>query len=210
LQKLQKLITQQSQAALLIKGIGIRMFELVKKTINRLISSSVDTSLVDSESWNIVNGSYQVKEKTINEKIKVNGQAILGKNLIIKEMMVVNGQLQASGATFESQLRTNGKSTFTECTLLGSSHFSGNLKAADSHFLSDIILVANESTFLNCQINNVVVRSLPYVKSQTVYLSAGSVVTGDIIFEAGRGEVHMDKLSQVKGTIKGGKIIQYK
>lgn len=169
---------------------------------SNLIDSSID------HSYRIINGSFQISQCTINEKLKINGAATIGQNTIIKKTIIVNGQLEITGAALEGNLLANGTTSINSSILRRKSHFSGNLTVRDCQFSDSIILLAQNASFVNCQINHMIIQALPYIKiSQKILLSNGCKVSGDITFESKNGEVWIEKSSQIDGEINGGKII---
>lgn len=152
----------------------------------------------------IINGSYKINNGVINKSIKVNGQAILGEDVIVKEKMVINGSLTSKHVNFESDLVANGTATLVDSNVKGNAVFSGILGAKNSIFTNSINLLTSKSDFNRCQINSLTVQSLPRNIVQKIKLTNGTTVTGDIIFQSGIGEVYVDKTSATQGKIIGG------
>lgn len=156
-------------------------------------------------SLRIINGSYKISNTVISEKLKINGQAVLGENTVVTQPLIVNGQLIASGVTFEAELFANGASTFTDSTLKDAAHLSGNVTASSSEMLKALVIYSQQAFFQNCKTKDITVRKLPYGKSsQLLDLKSNSTVNGDITFEGGNGKVHSDTTSNVEGVIHGG------
>ena len=184
------------------------MIESLKNFLQKMAPKSafVDSSI--DPSCRIINGTFQVSQCTVDEKLKINGAATLGQNTIVKKPITVNGQFEATGTTFEDDLFANGTTDINNSTLKRKAHFSGNLTARDCHFTNFIILLAHDASFVNCQIDHVTIHGLPYIKApQKIRLSNGCEVSGDITFEAENGEVWIEKSSQIHGKVNGGKII---
>ncbi|GEM_PF-3680739 len=184
------------------------MIRLLKKVLNKLIPTPVMADSNSTEPCEIINGSYQVSQCVIEGKVKINGEAVLGQNTLVKNNIIINGKLEASGVTFEADLFAHGVSVLSHCSMKGNAHFSGNVAASECHFHQDLLMLAHQATFSNCQINSIMVQRLPYVKTaQIISLTKDCVVTGNITFESGSGEVHLDNSAQIKGIVNGGKFI---
>lgn len=183
------------------------MIESVKNFLKKIAPKSAVDLSIDS-GCRIINGSFQVSQCTVNEKLKINGAATLGQHTIVKKLITVNGQFEATGTTFEDDLFVNGTTDIKSSTLKRKAHFSGNLTARDCHFTNSIILLAHDASFINCQIDDIIIHGLPYVKApQKIRLFKGCEVSGDITFESKNGEVWVEKSSQIHGNVNGGKII---
>lgn len=168
---------------------------------------SIVDPLADSN-CRIINGSFQVSQCTVDEKLKINGAATLGRNTIVKKPITINGQLEVIGALLEDDLLANGTTNISNSSLKRKAYFSGNLTARDSQFSDSITLLAYQASFIHCQVDHVIISGLSYVKTpQKIRLSNGCEITGDITFEGGNGEVWIEKSSQIHGKVIGGKIV---
>lgn len=156
----------------------------------------------------IINGSYHINHAVIDRGIKVNGQAILGEDVLVKEHIVINGSLTAKKVDFESNLDANGTASLTDSTVKGNAFFSGTLSTKNSTFTNSINLLTSKSEFNHCQINGLTVQALPFINGvQKIWLANRTTVTGDILFQSGIGKVYIDTTSAVQGHIIGGSLI---
>ena len=90
----------------------------------------------------------------------------------------------------------------------GDAHFSGNLTADDCESFNQFIVFAQESDYSNCHFKEIVIKKNPYIDSkQVIRLKNKSIVNGNVTFESGNGEVHLDANSQIKGEVHGGRKI---
>ena len=184
------------------------MISLFKKALTMLVTIPAMADASSHQAFRVINGSYKVSNIVITEKLKINGEAILGENTIVKDTMVVNGKLEAKGVTFEAELFSNGTTTLSKSWLNNNTHLSGTITTNNCHFLKNLSLLAQKSTYTNCNFSNVTVQKIPSVKTApTIRLENGSIMSGDLTFEAGNGEAYLDSSSQIKGTVHGGKRI---
>lgn len=184
------------------------MIGLLKKALTVLVTIPAVANASSHHAFRVINGSYKVSNIVITEKLKINGEAILGENTIVKETMIVNGKLESNGVTFEAELFSNGETILTNSWLKNNMRFSGNVTASNCHFLKNLNLLAQKSTFSNCNFSSVTIQKIPYVKpAPTIRLENGSIMSGDLKFDAGNGEAYLDNSSKIKGTVYGGKKI---
>lgn len=182
------------------------MIKRLKQAITTLIAIPALAEASTDQDCTIINGSYKVSNMVITEKIKVNGEAILGQGTLVKEVMVINGSLKAQGVTFEAEMFANGKADISQVKLQGNAHFSGKVTASDCQSFEKFILFAQKTDFSNCHFQDLLIKKNPYFNTkQIIRLKNNSVVNGDITFESGNGEVYLDNSSQVKGEVHGGK-----
>ncbi len=183
------------------------MIESLKNFLKMIVPTSITADSAADPNCRTINGSFQAEQCTIDEKLKINGAAILGQNTIIKKTITINGQLKATGVFFEDNLFANGTTDISNSSLKLNAYFSGNLIAQDCQFSNSIILLSLDSSFSHCQINHVIIQRLPHVKTpQKIRLSNGCEITGDVTFEAGNGEIWIEKSTQIHGKVIGGKI----
>lgn len=84
----------------------------------------------------------------------------------------------------------------------------GVLQSSNSVFLNTIHLLGNESNFEQCQIANIIVQQLPYKEIvQKIQLTNKTIVSEDIIFQAGMGKVYIDSTFAIQGNIIGGELV---
>jgi len=178
---------------------------LLKRGVMAMLPAlSVYSNSSSSSAAMVVNGSFQVSHRAILDKLKINGEARLGEGTLVQEPMTINGRLYAMGTTFQSKLVANGPSTLSHCKLEDTVHASGVVTARSSQFFKNLTLRTHKSTFSNCQLNTMTVQEIPYGTKQVIHLMKGSIMTGDVTFESGHGEVVVDKTSEVQGTVHGG------
>lgn len=154
------------------------------------------------------NGSYRVRKTVIPQSITINGEAILGDGVTIQKKIVVNGSLIAKNVLFESDLFANGTISITDSTIKGHVFPRGVLQSTNSIFLNTIQLMGDESHFYHCQTGTIFVQKTFSKKVvQNLYLSNGTSVSGDIIFQTGMGKIYIDSTSLIQGKIIGGELV---
>lgn len=169
-----------------------------------IIPTIADASL--NQDFRVINGSYSVSNAVITEKLKINGEAILGENTIVKNTMIVNGKLQATKATFEAEIFFSGNIVIHDSWINNNAQFNGDIIVTNSQFSKNFSLLAQKSTYSACHFNNVIIQKNPYVNTaQIIYLTKGTIITGDLTFEAGNGEIFLDNTSQIKGMVYGAR-----
>jgi hypothetical protein len=184
------------------------MMKQLKQIITTLIAIPAIAEASSDQDFKVINGSYKVSDTVVTEKLKINGEAVLGQGTVVKEMMVINGSLKAQGVKFEAELFANGNADIKQVRLQADAHFNGNLNASDSEFFKKFYALSQQSDYSNCQFKDIVIKKNPYINTkQIIRLMNNSIVNGDVIFESGKGEVYLDANSQIKGEVHGGRKI---
>lgn len=184
------------------------MIQSLVKFIKNMSPSTGLTESYSESNIKIINGTFNTSHSTVTEQLKINGAATLGPKTIITKPIVINGQLETNGAVIENEIAVNGTAEINHSTFKSKSQFSGNMSAQESQFLETINLLMNEAVFTHCAINQIVIKTVALVRSkQKIYLKNNCIISGDITFESGHGEVWLDSSSQLQGKIHGGKIV---
>lgn len=185
------------------------MIEVIHDYLSSLMKKYNFTQQSRIEEINeVINGSYKISNTVISNKIKINGQAILGEDVSVKEKIVINGSLISTKADFNSDLVVNGSASLVDTKVKGHSFFSGNLVAKNSVFSNTINLLVSKSEFEHCQVNTLTIQALPVNIVQRIKLSNATTVTGNILFQSGMGEIYVDATSVIQGNIEGGTLIK--
>ncbi len=120
-----------------------------------------------------------------------------------------------------AQLSAVGSLDIQATTIDGDTFVTGSLKAKDSQ-LANISITANTIELSGTTVQNILIRKNEQVtlsgnfeddnntshtikkhKHQRLVLKNGSIVTGDIAFESGKGIIEKDKSSLIKGKVVG-------
>lgn len=137
----------------------------------------------------------------------------------------VNGNLHATHATIGT-LTVNGAAQLDDCLINGTTNINGSVKADGSIFSQDVVVhgllhakkcqlrgmlsvSAEQVTLSDTHARAIQVRKITGDRKQTVFLKAGAVVDGDIVFEGGNGTVAAQNGCTVHGTICGGTLVQF-
>ena len=168
-------------------SLNFRKLE-IKKDLN--VNGSVDGTKLKCRKLN-VNGSLR-GEKVKVEYAKVKGSLFV-KDFHVKHDLEVEGGVQA-----------------IDIAVAGKTRIDGDLSATDGEFSA--IEVMNTKTYLNkCKVKDIVVKKIAHSnKIQKLDLIEGTIVSGDVIFESGEGEIYLSNDSIIKGTVKGAQIIKDK
>lgn len=185
------------------------MFEIITDYITNLFNKS---AYVEQDNGNhydhVINGSYKADDTQIEMNVCINGEAVLGKNVQVQKSMLVNGRLIAHQSTLMSDLTVNGSSSIDNTQIKGHAKFSGSIEAASTTFADKIEILSNLAEFKNCKTQLITFKKLSTKnRVQRLKLTKNTEVQGDILFEAGNGEVLCDETSKIHGQIIGGKLI---
>lgn len=170
-----------------------------------------------------INGSLDFKNLDIKKDLKVNGSldgnnlkcaklkangSVTVKNIKVKSAKI-NGSLSGSDVYVKHDLEIEGAVNMVDITVTGKTKVIGGLSVTKGDF-GDIEVV-NTTTYLShCKGKNILVKKIDSDKIQKLELSKGTIISGDVVFESGEGEVHLSNDSIIKGNVKGAKIIKSK
>lgn len=147
-----------------------------------------------------VHGALAFDNLTAPKKLEVFGPTE-GKNSNVGDITVA-GPLQLDHCKVKS-LNIAGPFRAKHLTVENTSSFIGPFEVLDSHF-QDLSVTADKAAFANTQVKNIVMKKNNDPKEQIISLSGTTVVSGDITFEAGKGQVMLDKTAKLQGKVKGG------
>jgi hypothetical protein len=148
----------------------------------------------------VCTGMSTYKNQTFHN-LKHSGPLTL-KNITIANKLQVNGTLKAKNCKL-NHMEINGTCKFTACSVDGPLSVNGYMRAFFTLFKS-IHLNSNKATFTQCLIDSITISPSSSQKVQHIYLEQATKVFGDIIFESGRGLVHLKKNSTLSGQLIGG------
>lgn len=187
------------------------MIEKFKSYFENLFNkNSYVQQSADNHYEEIINGAYRANKSTIDESLCVNGQANLDTNVLVQKKMLVNGRLLAKHTEFESDLTVNGSASLNNTKIGGDTYIRGNLDAQATILSKKIELLSNIVNFDKCNTTDILIKALPVKNiTQRIKLINNTKVSGNIIFEGGKGEIYCDSTSTINGKITGGKLIHY-
>jgi len=147
-------------------------------------------------------GQEVFENLTSSGVLKLNGTTI-------KNLLEVQGCLIAQGAKIGA-INAMGEVNLTGSSISQPSSISGYLRAQGTTFKGPLTLSLYKAVFTSSKIlgNIVVQRQEAFKGKQVIELKQGSVVEGTIVFESGKGEVHLYPGCKVYSSIEGGKLIR--
>jgi hypothetical protein len=151
------------------------------------------------EPGSVTCGKGSVTDLSGNGMVTVNGTTVL-------EATSVNGLLKANDATFGS-LQIHGTATLTQCIINDLADFKGSVTASSSQFKSTLEIYSTLSRFVNTQIDHDIHVHHTDNPKQVIHLEKNTVVSGNIIFDDGNGQVIVRGKSSIAGKVMGGEII---
>lgn len=185
------------------------MFEIITEYLTNLVNKS---SFVEQDKSNrydhTINGSYNADDTQIEMNLCINGQAVLGKNVQVQKSMLVNGSFKACQSKLMSDITVNGSSSIDDTQINGVATFRGSLVARSTQFSNKLEILSTLAELENCKSQFITFKELPRKNLvQRIKLSKNTEVQGNILFEAGNGEVICDETSKIHGKIIGGILI---
>ncbi len=147
-------------------------------------------------------GTLNFDNIIIDETLKVDGAAN-GKILACKAFHV-NGALNVQNLK-SSEAIVKGAFNGEDVVITGKTIIEGELNAKNSSF-QDIEIKSTKSSLDDSTAHNILVNPTKN-KPQKIILKGNTVISGDIVFEAGDGEVHVGDKVKIKGHVKGAKVI---
>jgi len=146
-------------------------------------------------------GTETLQQLTSEGILKLHGTKVIQK-------LRLDGTLLAESAHI-GYLEVFGEANLTNSTVDQGSTIIGYLRAQGSLFLAPLILGAQKAVFTSSRLVNITVRKEEAFKGkQIIELKQHTIVDGNIVFESGKGEVHLYGGSQIFGSVTGGKIIK--
>lgn len=184
-----------------------------------------------------VNGRLEFAKLTVKEKLHVNGSAS-GGGLESKKVIIngsgdikkstlgslgVNGSGSLEDVHITQNLIINGSATAQKFSVAGSTHVWGDCRFTRAT-LQSVQLNSSRATFSDSSMTSVYVKKLHTSywtklleqifgeKTQTqqvLILKDNTIVSDDVSFESGKGEIHVYDTSEVKGKVSGAKVFHF-
>lgn len=153
-----------------------------------------------------INGAANYGAVTL-ESLKGTGIVKLQRTQVLQDASIL-GSLIASQAQI-GRLDIQGQANLSHTTIQKETSVLGALQAVHSKFLKEITLSSHKATFTHCELEGIHVQKEDSFKGkQIIELRQGTIVNGPIVFESGKGEVHLFPGSKTFGEIKGAKVIR--
>jgi len=134
--------------------------------------------------------------------LKLNGTTV-------KQLLEIQGCLIAQAVKLGS-LEATGEVNLTNSQIMHPSTINGYLRAQGTTFKSPLTLGLYKAVFTASKIlgGMTIQRQEAFKGKQVIELKQGTVVEGPIVFESGKGEVHLYPGSKVYSSVEGGKLIR--
>lgn len=141
------------------------------------------------------------------ESLQVSGLAKLH-GTTITNMLQVTGSLIALYAHL-NHVEITGEANFTDTHIENAGTIIGSIQAVRSTFDQNLTLLTQKAVFTNCKLKSLSIRQDAAFKGkQLLELKQGTIVSGSITFEGGKGEILLYPGSQILGSITGAKVIR--
>lgn len=172
-----------------------------------------------------IDGDTTLRCLIVTGNTKITGDALHIVKSQFKNKFYVNGMLNASKSNFAT-VEVTGNAILYECnrqtplqklTVWGSTVLQGcrvknivlhgNLRAANTQIVQDLITYANKIELRNCVVNSIFMKPPREETSQIIKLIDTQVLS-TIMFEKEGGQVLLEGNSKVSGGLVGGKLIK--
>lgn len=154
----------------------------------------------------MINGAANYGAVTL-ESLQGSGLVKLNRTQVLHDATIL-GSLIATEAQI-GRLAIQGQANLTHTTVQEGGSVLGSLQAVRSKFLKDLSLTTHKAVFTGCQLEGITVQKEDSFKGkQILELRQGTIVQGPIVFESGKGEIHLFPGSKTFGTVTGGKIVR--
>ncbi|HJN37892.1 MAG TPA: hypothetical protein QF353_03855 [Gammaproteobacteria bacterium] len=127
-------------------------------------------------------------------------------NVAVGGETIIEGMLQAKKSKFSGNIKVKGSIHMKGSRVLGKTFIMGALDVENSR-LKDIEITAKQAVFSQSQAGTVRVKRTPN-DTQRIYLQGGTLISGNIVFESGNGEVVKSDQARVLGQIIGGHVVK--
>jgi hypothetical protein len=163
-------------------------------------SGSMDAENSEFKTF-IVNGSLDFADIKVIEILTVIGSA-KGKGLESKRL-VVSGSCIGENIIVTGDAIVEGGLEVINSKMQAHTTIVGELKARRSKF-HDLEVDSNEIILSDSTTHNITINESSEYDTQKIILKGKTIISGDIIFKSGRGQVVKDKDAVIKGKIEGG------
>lgn len=128
----------------------------------------------------------------------LNGTTVTGQT-------VITGSLRAVGASLNS-LKVSDRAWLKDCIVTNGAEIGGRFGARNTRIQNGLTCSGRKVVLKGCTVDSITIKNCVGCNGlQIVILQAGTIVTGDIVFEGGNGLVQISPDSHVDGTIIGAK-----
>jgi hypothetical protein len=149
-----------------------------------------------------VMGPFQFNHLEVEKDTVIEGPVANSEHGVF-DSLEITGPLVAKNVAC-SKLDATGPVDVTELSVSGEATITGPLKASKSTF-QNLTIWADEISLEDIKIKDILVKNNKG-KKQVLHLKGKTVVTGNIIFESGKGTVEQGSEVNVQGEIKGATV----
>jgi cytoskeletal protein CcmA (bactofilin family) len=169
-----------------------------------------------------VYGNLTVEKTAVNHTAKING-TVTGNTFTVNGNLFINGTTTVNSLLVAGTTRIDGKAVLSsshlkETTVYGkldatnstfeNTTVNGNATIQDSTFNGDLNLSTDLSVLNGTRVHNVLILKSKTSNPQILCLTKASYVSGNIIFNAGNGEIYTTGSSKIDGKVSGAKVIE--
>lgn len=129
------------------------------------------------------------------------------KRCFVEEMCTVTGSLNAFHSLFDG-LVVNGDCFLNECVVTETGKIRGKLFAERSVFKGPLELTLQRADFRTSVANDIEVKPYGGEGEQSIILSHGTHILGNVHFESKKGAVYLYSDSKLEGAVIGGKLVR--
>ncbi len=152
----------------------------------------------------VVQDGNQIYGNETMTELEIHGTVLLNGTKVTKRLLVY-GKLEAHDAEIE-KMEIYGEAVLDHCLVQKKSTVHGKLRATDSTFAKELSVAAHRIALNACTLHGLrILKSKGRAALQIVELKEGTVVDGPVIFEGRKGEITMDRESEITGKVIGGK-----
>jgi hypothetical protein len=100
-----------------------------------------------------------------------------------------------------------GEANLTDTEIEKGGTVLGSMQAVRSTFNQHLTLLTQKAVFTSCKIHSLSIQKDQAFKGkQILELKQGTIVSGPIVFEGGKGEIILYPGSQILGSVTGAKV----
>lgn len=167
-----------------------------------------------------INGTLNFKDLVIQEELHVSGW-LEGKNLNAKkieidgsfegeniksENLIISGSFSGVGVKVKDILKVDGSLSGSNIVVQGATKVAGVMSVSGSEFVS-IELETEKSDLTASKAKTILVKE-DKTKVQKLELRKKTIISDDVTFESGKGEVYLYDGSEILGKVRGAVVIK--
>lgn len=151
-------------------------------------------------------GSGKYGKETVS-KIDATGPVRLNRTTV--NQLHLLGSLSAEDAIIGT-LDAIGDVNLSHTIVEQPASIEGYLHSNQSRFLQNLTVVLQRAVLINCHLQGgmTVRENLGFRGKQVLELRQKTIIEGPVVFQSGKGEIHLYSGSKVTGPVTGGKVIR--